>query len=342
MYLQEGKIEMQKNLSNLNVCMFTLLFSLGSAASSLAGVGGNAAGRVAPDRRYSSRLEDNSNAGGVAVTGSQTISFAGKYIFKTYRKGKGGFENYVEVAYKSKGKIHVTFNGTYFYMADGEETFHEGSGEGDGLLKGNIATVSLDGDDGTCRLTLTFNASQVAVKSSPNCALNVVPDGIYKKEISAAVKTKGFDVCPDPSAPCESASRGFAEYELPFRLPARLKPHIDYRSVPFYAVLIKTYKNEECDEDGYTASIERERLRIQKSYPTRKVFGSHNCPDMDGVGYDFPGQEDASGKLSFDAFIAVYAGQSPDEAREFLTNVRTLFPEAELKQMIASYEIIDQ
>ena len=272
----------------------------------------------------------------------QTMSVAGKYVFKTYRKGKGGFDNSVEITDIGKGKIHVVFSGTYFYMAGREETFHEGSGTGDGQLKGNIASASLDGDDGPCKLSLTFTASQVVVKSLPNCSLNVVPDGIYKKEISVAAKTKGYEICPDPSAKCLSPSREFAEWELPYQLPKLLKRDVNYKSVPFYAVLIKTYESEECDEGWYTASIERERVRIQKLYPTRKVFGSHDCPDMDAVGYDFAGQQDASGKLLFSAFIAVYAGKTPAEASEFLKDEQTRYPRAELKQMTAGYSKIDQ
>ncbi len=272
----------------------------------------------------------------------QTTSVAGKYVFKTYRKGKGGFDNSVEITDIGKGKIHVNFNGTYFYMAGRQETFHEGSGEGDGQLKGNIASASLDGDDGPCKLSLTFTASQVVVKSSANCSLNVVPDGIYKKEISVAAKTKGYEICPDPSAKCLSPSREFAEWELPYQLPKILKRDVNYKSVPFYAVLIKTFEHEECDADGYTASIERERLTIQKTYSGRKVFGSHNCPDMDGIGYEFPGQEDANHTLLFDAFIAVYAGKLPAEASEFLKEVQTRYPKAQLKQMTASYSKIDQ
>lgn len=272
----------------------------------------------------------------------QTTSVAGKYVFKTYRKGKGGFDNSVEITDIGTGKIHVNFSGTYFYMAGREETFHEGSGEGDGHLKGNIASASLDGDDGPCKLTLTFAVSQVAVKSLTGCSLNVVPDGIYKKEVSVAAKAMGYEICPDPAVKCLSPSHKFAAYELPYQLPKLLKPNVNYKSVPFYAVLIKTFEHEECDEDGYTASIERERLAIQKAYPGRKVFGSHNCPDMDGIGYGFPGQEDANHTLLFDAFIAVYAGMTREEASEFLKNVQTHYPKAELKQMNASYSKIDQ
>ena len=63
---------------------------------------------------------------------------------------------------------------------------------------------------------------------------------------------------------------------------------------------------------------------------------------MDGIGYEFPGQEDANHTLLFDAFIAVYAGKLPAEASEFLKEVQTRYPKAQLKQMTASYSKIDQ
>jgi hypothetical protein len=167
-----------------------------------------------------------------------------------------------------------------------------------------------------------------------------------KKEISAAPpapQPAGFEVCPDPNAPCHSAGHKFAAYELPFRLPARLKAGKQYKSVPFYAVILKTYEEESCDADDHTASIERERLRIQKPHPTRKVFGSYSCPNLDAVDYDFPGKLDGSGeRVLIQTFIAVYAGKSSAEAAELLTSVRTLFPQAVIKRMTAGYEILDQ
>ena len=64
---------------------------------------------------------------------------------------------------------------------------------------------------------------------------------------------------------------------------------------------------------------------------------------MDALDYDFAGRLDAAGqRVLIPTFIAVYAGKSPAEANEFLSQVKTLFPEAQLKRMTASYEIIDQ
>ncbi len=205
---------------------------------------------------------------------AEANNLIGRYTYKTYREGKGGFVNYLEL-------IH--------------------------------ADVSVE-------TSQTTKAPPVATP-----------------------KANGLEVCPDPNAPCNSARRKFAAYEMPFRLPARLRAGRQYKSIPFYAVIVKTYDEEPCDSDDHTASIERERLRIQKTYSARKVFGSYSCPNLDTVDYDYPGKHDQSGeRVLIMTFIAVYAGKSSTEAEEFLLSVRKQFPDAVLKEMTASYEIMDQ
>lgn len=297
----------------------------------------------------------------VAMTASfQGIKVTGKYDYKTYREGKGGFVNALEITKAPDGKFHVSFGGTYLYMAGKDETFHEGSGEGVGQLQGNILSVTLnDGAGGTCPLTITFSANTATVKPLSRCGLNVNPAGLYRKETkpkrslqdtsvaeppaASESMSKGFEVCPDPKAPCSSKVRSFAPYELPFRLPVSVRPNREYKSAPFYGIIIKTYESEDCDADDHTASIERERIQIQKTYPTRKVFASYSCPNMDALTYDFPGLRDPSGERELiSTFIGVYAGQTSAEAEEFLVYVRTIFPQAMLKRMTISYSRIDQ
>jgi hypothetical protein len=289
----------------------------------------------------------------------QAIKIVGKYAYKTYREGKGGFVNALEITKAPGAKYHVSFGGTYLYMAGKDETFHEGSGEGEGQLVGNTLSANLnDGAGGTCRLTITFSGNTATVKPSPNCALNVDPAGVYQKETKAkslsantvgaatgasASKSRGFEVCPDPKTPCHSRTRRFAAYELPFRLPVSLKPKQEYKSEPFYGVIIKTYESEDCDADDHTASIERERIAVQKTYPRRKVFASYSCPNMDALSYDFPGLMDASReRVLINTFIAVYAGRTSQEAEEFLVYLQTIYPQAMLKGMTVSYSLTDQ
>jgi hypothetical protein len=293
------------------------------------------------------------------VVFAQKQDYTGKYIFKDYRKGKGGYENHLEITTGSNGRLHVSFELTYFYMAGRSETFHEGSAEGDGQLKGNVLTATLsDGENGSCKITMTFLATPGAVSvKSGQCQINVVPDGIYQKE---AVKTASpgriaaprpvvpgalvqHRVCPDPKQPCNSKARTFAPYEISFQLPGKLARGKTYNSLPFYAVLIKSFAEESCDADDHTESIERERKKIQLDYPYNKVFASYSCPNLDAVDYSFAGLTDATGeRVLIMTFIAVYAGETEAKAREFLGYVKTVYPQAKLKLMTASYGVMDQ
>lgn len=296
-------------------------------------------------------------------TAAQTSSVTGKYVFKDYRKGKGGNVNQLEITDSPNGRLHVSFELTYFYMAGRAETFHEGSGEGDGKLQGNVLTATLsDGAGGSCRVTMTFKETLIAgeynvtVKSSSPCEINVVPDGVYKKEAPPSKVSRitaprpsipktvlQAEVCPNPQAPCDIPAKKFAPYELSFKLPGKPTKGKTYESLPFYAVLIKTFPEESCDADDHTESIERERLRIQLAYPHNKVFAAYSCPNLDAVDYSFPGRMDASKeRVLIMTFIAVYAGKTDADAKEFLSYVRTIYPSAELKKMTASYEVMDQ
>lgn len=297
-----------------------------------------------------------------SVSFGQTNNYSGKYVFKDYRKGKGGYVNQLEISDSQNGRMHVTFELTYLYMAGRAETFKEGYGEGEGRLQGNVLNAILsDGANGSCRVTLTFNETLIAgeysvtVKSS-ECQLNVVPDGVYKKEVASSrlgritaprpLTPKTVlqqEVCPDPQVPCNIPAKKFAPYELSFRLPGKLTKGKTYESLPFYAVLIKTYAEEACDADDHTESIERERLKLQIAYPRNKVFAAYSCPNLDAVTYTFPGQMDANKeRFLIMTFIAVYAGKTEADAKQFLTYVRTVYPSAELKKMTASYEVMDQ
>ena len=158
-----------------------------------------------------------------------------------------------------------------------------------------------------------------------------------------ARKPVTYAICPDPAVLCHSRARKFADFELQFRLPQVLRKGQTYRTDAFYAVIIKTYAEEACDADDHTISIEEERIRIQQEYPTRKVFGSYSCPNMDAVDYDFPGKLDASGeRVVIMTYLAVYAGANEAEAETFAAELKKRYPDSMLKRMTASYEVIDQ
>jgi hypothetical protein len=160
----------------------------------------------------------------------------------------------------------------------------------------------------------------------------------------AAKQTAGNAVCPDPKKPCHHREKQFEDWQLSFQMPAKIIANKTYKSAPFYALILKKYP-EGCNPDEMDAdtAVEAERVQIQKKLPTRKVFAEYDCPNMDAVGYDFEGKMDAEGeRFLISQYIAVYAGETEDEADTLLDEISKQFPEAEIKKMTAHWERIEQ
>jgi hypothetical protein len=151
-------------------------------------------------------------------------------------------------------------------------------------------------------------------------------------------------VCPVPDKPCLHKEKEFAEWELSFGLPAKIIANKTYSSAPFYAVMLKTYKSEEdCDGGEYIEALENERKEVQTLEPERKVFAAYGCPNMDAVNYDFEGRWDkAKEMVLIDNFIAVYAGQTEEEAETLRRSLRDEYPKAVIKRMTATWERLEQ
>ena len=117
-------------------------------------------------------------------------SYAGTYHYKTYRPGKEGYDNTLEVEDRGGGRLHVTLSGTYIYKANGEETMHEGGGQGDATLRGNVATASVtpDGGDAPCRVLIIFEGGEAGVKADGSCGFNVKHDGTYRSGKAGAAR----------------------------------------------------------------------------------------------------------------------------------------------------------
>ncbi len=154
------------------------------------------------------------------------------------------------------------------------------------------------------------------------------------------VVQKANAVCPDPAKPCHHKEKQFDEWELPFRMPARLRANKPYQSAAFYAVIIKTYESDEdCDGGEYIEALELERKSEQKKQPSRKVFAYYSCPNMAAVGYDFDGMWSADReRVLIQNFIAVYAGETKQEGETALKSLKNKYPQASLKQMTATFE----
>lgn len=164
------------------------------------------------------------------------------------------------------------------------------------------------------------------------------------KNPSAKVNRTANAVCGDPAKPCQHRQKEFARWELSFELPAKIVANKTYSSAPFYAVLLKTYvSNEDCDGGEYVAAIERERKKLQTKQSARKVFALYGCPNMDAVGYDFEGLWDtARERILINHFIAVYAGETKNEAEVLRRQLLAEYPDAAIKKMTATWERIVQ
>lgn len=175
---------------------------------------------------------------------------------------------------------------------------------------------------------------------------NTLPNTTAEPEATpkpAAVQTANA-VCPDPGRPCHHNDKHFDDWELSFKMPAKLPPNKAVKSAPFYAVILKTYPmDQDCDGGEYIESAEADRKREQANQLNRKVFASYECPNMGAVSYDFPGRFDAKKEsILVGNFIAIYVGITKAEGEEALKFLKNEYPQAQLKQMTAAYESIEQ
>ncbi|HEX8502242.1 MAG TPA: hypothetical protein VF659_16790 [Pyrinomonadaceae bacterium] len=133
-------------------------------------------------------------------------------------------------------------------------------------------------------------------------------------------------VCPDPTVRCRTTVE-FQPYQLPFRVPAN---GIIWETEKFYAVILKSVRDENPRGDCDVFIPEAEREAAQALFPRNKVFSSR-CAEAGEVFYT---------EVSGDAqFMAVYAGRTRAEANAMLEKVRATgrFPGANLRRMNAGF-----
>lgn len=127
-------------------------------------------------------------------------------------------------------------------------------------------------------------------------------------------------VCPDPARPCP----GFRPHDLSFVLPRDGVARPEFRSRPFYAVILRS--------GGRCTVPERERLAVQAAFPRAKVFATRfEC------GGDVENAVTYEGVDARYGFLAVYAGETWAQADSALARVRAAgrFPGANLRRMRA-------
>jgi hypothetical protein len=120
----------------------------------------------------------------------------------------------------------------------------------------------------------------------------------------------------DPARPLP----GFKPHQLPFELPRDGTARAEFRSAPFYAVILKSTKP--------CGTTEKERLEAQAFFPRNKVFSNRfGCEDEETITYT-----NVEPKFGF---IAAYAGQTPAQAQAFLDGVKATgrFADANIRKM---------
>lgn len=124
-------------------------------------------------------------------------------------------------------------------------------------------------------------------------------------------KMKLGKICGNPQVKCRTGDVTFQPHEIPFELFSSRNTVIA-ESEPFYTIILKTVKltpENNCEN----AISEKERLDIQKLFPDHKVFAL-KCSDAGDLYYT-----NVANNVNF---IAVYAGKTLSEAKNFLKTVQ--------------------
>ncbi|HEX8337624.1 MAG TPA: hypothetical protein VF621_12900 [Pyrinomonadaceae bacterium] len=129
-------------------------------------------------------------------------------------------------------------------------------------------------------------------------------------------------VCGDPTVRCQTS----VEFQ-PHQLPFRLSPNsVIWESEQFYAVILKSVRDESGGTDCNIFIPEPEREAAQALFPRHKVFASR-CFD--------PGDLFYTGVAEGTQFMAVYAGRTRAEGQAMLERVRAAgkYPGANLRRL---------
>lgn len=168
--------------------------SLACQATRSAGVGETTAAAETAGREHAPAA--SSKFAGAETSG--LAGFEGVYKRHDRRPDREGYENALTVKPGTGGRVHLDFEGTFFFKANGAETFHETAAEGDLAVKGSRAAGRLveEGSGNDCTIELAFAADRVTVKSS-DCRLRVTPDGVYRRDATGSQTADGHGDIPE-------------------------------------------------------------------------------------------------------------------------------------------------
>jgi hypothetical protein len=133
-------------------------------------------------------------------------------------------------------------------------------------------------------------------------------------------------VCGDPTVRCPTSVE-FQPYQLPFRVPP---DGAIWESEKFYAVILKSVRDESRGGNCDVLVPEAEREAAQALFPRHKVFASR-CQDPGDLYYTDVAQDSQ--------FMAVYAGRTRAEGLAVLEKVRATgkYPGANLRRLSTGF-----
>lgn len=133
-------------------------------------------------------------------------------------------------------------------------------------------------------------------------------------------------VCGDPTVRCPTSIE-FQPYQLPFRIPRNA---VIWETEKFYAVMLKSVRDESRGGDCNIFVSEAERESAQALFPRNKVFASR-CFEPGDLFYTDVAEDSQ--------FMAVYAGRTRAEGLSMLQKVKATgqYPGANLRRMSAGF-----
>ncbi|MFL6332286.1 MAG: hypothetical protein ACJ754_02985 [Pyrinomonadaceae bacterium] len=133
-------------------------------------------------------------------------------------------------------------------------------------------------------------------------------------------------VCGDPAVRCRTTVE-FQPYQLPFVVPAN---GVIWETDKFYAVILKSVRDESNGGDCNVLIPEAEREAAQALFPHHKVFASR-CTEAGDLFY--------LGVAEKTQFMAVYAGRTRAEGLALLEKVKAAgrYPGANLRRLSSGF-----
>lgn len=151
---------------------------------------------------------------------------------------------------------------------------------------------------------------------------------------SAGQAQSGF-VCGNPlESGCQPQYDGFKPYDLAFLTGrAQLGAGTRSESNELYAVMLESVQALR-ETGGCNYISDKKRLAIQKMFPSHKVFASRNGCSGTIVVYDNVNNDYN--------FVAVYGGNTEQDARAILELARKRYPQANIRKMRVILDFADE